>query len=366
VSATIGYCRSERAGPKLYVFSTNAEPFEAEKSYSKFEAFTLLNHGGDYRSAVRELVRQGYGERRNGPGDAAQTPAEGVPDGLPYREGDFTLAKQRTKWRVIVTRGEEVVGAGVANLADAKSRRDLIRSLKNVTPAEAEALEKVLLRLVASIERDWAEHQRRAAERFGRQQQERAERAAAEAAERRCERLREVESAARPVLADPTLLYRVGQALRGRGLVGEDSNALLLYLCVVSQVTDQPISAVVKGDSSAGKPHLVKTVLEAVPEAAHIDLTSMSEKALIYDQCDYAHRTVVIYEVHGEGNEFTTYLIRSLISEGEIRHLTVESTPLGPDAATRMPVLRRRVRFRADAARGGPAARGPGVPKLFS
>src|SRR5262249_51865369 len=42
ISATVGYCKSERAGPKLYVFSTNAEPFEAEKAYSKFEAFALL------------------------------------------------------------------------------------------------------------------------------------------------------------------------------------------------------------------------------------------------------------------------------------------------------------------------------------
>jgi hypothetical protein len=69
VSATIGYCRSERAGPKLYVFSTNAAPFAEKKSYSKFEAYTLLNHGGDFKAAARELARQGYGEQahhRNG------------------------------------------------------------------------------------------------------------------------------------------------------------------------------------------------------------------------------------------------------------------------------------------------------------
>jgi hypothetical protein len=63
VSATIGYCHSKRTGPKLYVFSTNAEPFEAERSYSKFEAYALLNHGGDFKAAARELARQGYGER---------------------------------------------------------------------------------------------------------------------------------------------------------------------------------------------------------------------------------------------------------------------------------------------------------------
>jgi putative DNA primase/helicase len=64
VSATIGYCKSERAGPKLYVFSTNAEPFESEKSYSKFEAYAVLYHAGDFRAAARELGRLGYGARR--------------------------------------------------------------------------------------------------------------------------------------------------------------------------------------------------------------------------------------------------------------------------------------------------------------
>src|SRR5262249_44939779 len=122
----------------------------------------------------------------------------------------------------------------------------------------------------------------------------------------------------------------VGEALAGLGLVGERGNGLLLYLCLVSQITEEPISVAVKGDSSGGKSHLVKTVLEVVPDQAHIDLTSMSEKALIYDEREYAHRTVVIFQVHGQGGDFSNYLIRTLISEGQIRHLTVDSTPLGP------------------------------------
>jgi hypothetical protein len=66
VSATIGYCKSDRAGPKLYVFSTNAEPFEAERSYTKFEAYALLQHGGDFKAAAKKLARQGYGAQSGG------------------------------------------------------------------------------------------------------------------------------------------------------------------------------------------------------------------------------------------------------------------------------------------------------------
>src|SRR5262249_51329790 len=65
------------------VFSTNAEPFEAERSYSKFEAYALLRHGGDFKGAARELRRQGYGA----PGRRADGTGEGTspdPPGSPY------------------------------------------------------------------------------------------------------------------------------------------------------------------------------------------------------------------------------------------------------------------------------------------
>lgn len=67
VSATIGHCRSDLAGPKLYVFSTNAEPFESEKAYSKFEAYALLHHQGRFEAAARALAQRGYGSPARAP-----------------------------------------------------------------------------------------------------------------------------------------------------------------------------------------------------------------------------------------------------------------------------------------------------------
>ncbi|MFJ2399808.1 phage/plasmid primase, P4 family [Streptomyces xanthochromogenes] len=58
-SATTGR-KAER--DRLYVFTTSTE-FEAEKPYTKFGAYTLLEHGGDHSAAARELARQGYGSR---------------------------------------------------------------------------------------------------------------------------------------------------------------------------------------------------------------------------------------------------------------------------------------------------------------
>ena len=43
----------------LYVFSTSTA-FESEKGYTKFSAYALLNHQGDFSAAARELVERGY------------------------------------------------------------------------------------------------------------------------------------------------------------------------------------------------------------------------------------------------------------------------------------------------------------------
>lgn len=59
-SATTGRA-SDR--DRLYVFSSSTV-FETEVPYTKFGAYALLNHGGDHHAAARELVRMGFGERR--------------------------------------------------------------------------------------------------------------------------------------------------------------------------------------------------------------------------------------------------------------------------------------------------------------
>lgn len=48
----------------LYVFSSNAWPFEDLKAYSLFGAYTLLEHGGDFNAAAKALSKQGYGEQK--------------------------------------------------------------------------------------------------------------------------------------------------------------------------------------------------------------------------------------------------------------------------------------------------------------
>ena len=47
----------------LYIFSSAAHPFEPESTYSKFAAYTMLAHNGDYSASASELSSLGYGEK---------------------------------------------------------------------------------------------------------------------------------------------------------------------------------------------------------------------------------------------------------------------------------------------------------------
>lgn len=60
VSATISLTTD-----RFYPFTDAAPPFEQNKHYSKFEAFTLLEHGGNFSAAASFLARQGLGSRRD-------------------------------------------------------------------------------------------------------------------------------------------------------------------------------------------------------------------------------------------------------------------------------------------------------------
>ena len=58
ISATTNYQSSDY----LYVFSSSVPEFETERGYSKFSAYAILNHEGDFATAAKALGAQGYGE----------------------------------------------------------------------------------------------------------------------------------------------------------------------------------------------------------------------------------------------------------------------------------------------------------------
>jgi putative DNA primase/helicase len=71
-------------GKILYVFSTNTE-FEPECGYTIFAVYAILEHGGDFRAAAKDLAAHGYGDQKahiSQSQDQWQDP-QPLPDGLP-------------------------------------------------------------------------------------------------------------------------------------------------------------------------------------------------------------------------------------------------------------------------------------------
>jgi Bifunctional DNA primase/polymerase, N-terminal len=89
VSATTGYCKRTWDGAELMrVFSSNAAPFEPDKSYGKFRVFCLLQAGGDWKGGASLLRQLGYGGNNGtgkGTSDTRTTePDFDLPDSVPW------------------------------------------------------------------------------------------------------------------------------------------------------------------------------------------------------------------------------------------------------------------------------------------
>jgi hypothetical protein len=125
------------------------------------------------------------------------------------------------------------------------------------------------------------------------------------------------------------ILGLFASALRDRGVVGEERNAKLVFLALVTRFLKRPVSIAVKGPSSGGKSFLIEQVLKFFSEEAVYCLTAMSERALAYTEADLRHRFLVIFEAAGLSGEFASYLIRSLLSEGRLVYEVVEKTGQG-------------------------------------
>jgi hypothetical protein len=127
-----------------------------------------------------------------------------------------------------------------------------------------------------------------------------------------------------PIARLHRILDQLGDEIRAHGLAGEEKLAKTLYLVLTSRLLDQQVSAGVKGHSASGKSYTVQLVTQFFPRHAYLEMTAMSEHALVYSPEQYAHRTLIVYEVvalrEGAEDNMTAYFIRSLLSEGRIEY----------------------------------------------
>src|SRR5262245_12469547 len=141
--------------------------------------------------------------------------------------------------------------------------------------------------------------------------------------------IEELEAAARDLINCPNILGHFGSEVENAGLVGETSNAKILYLALTSRLFERPVSIAIKGVSAGGKSFTVEQVLKFFPPAAYFVRTGMSERAIIYSTEDYRYRFIIIFEAAGMNSDMMSYLIRTLLSEGRVVYEVVEKSTAG-------------------------------------
>ena len=121
------------------------------------------------------------------------------------------------------------------------------------------------------------------------------------------------------LLMSPTFFTDCFSSLERTGLVGEQKNALALYLVGTSRLLPRPMNVFVKGHSSTGKNHLVSRVLGLFPEDSYVEITSASEKAWHYSADSFRNKIVYIQEQNQASG--SVHPVRLLISEGKLVRL---------------------------------------------
>jgi hypothetical protein len=143
------------------------------------------------------------------------------------------------------------------------------------------------------------------------------------------DRIKDFERDAGDLILEPDVLARFGETVEAGGLIGETTNAKILYLAQTSRLFERPVSIAIKGVSAGGKSFTVESVLRFFPPEAYFERTGMSEHALPYSDEDFQHRHIVVYEHAGMDSDKVAYFIRTLLSENRISYETVEKTDEG-------------------------------------
>ena len=113
-------------------------------------------------------------------------------------------------------------------------------------------------------------------------------------------------------------LLKVTNALIGNsGVIGEETNRLLMYIIFTSRKSANPLHCISLGSSGTGKTHLQSKVAELIPEHDIVDMTVLSENAFYYfNRTELQHKLILIEDMDGAENAL--YPLRELQSKRSI------------------------------------------------
>jgi len=120
-------------------------------------------------------------------------------------------------------------------------------------------------------------------------------------------------------LQSENLLQKTNELIGKSGMIGEETNRLLMYLVFTSRLREQPLHIISLGASGTGKTYLQEKVSELIPEEHKLEITALSENALYYfDRTELKHKLVLIEDLDGANDDKVLFAIRELQSKKRI------------------------------------------------
>jgi hypothetical protein len=126
-------------------------------------------------------------------------------------------------------------------------------------------------------------------------------------------------STANDIIESEDILSKFSAELRLRGVVGDLTNHLIVFLAFVSRLLAKPLSIVLKGSTCGGKSDAVDVVMPFLPKSAFYLVTAMSKKAILHSNESFEHRIIVFNEAGGVSSE-TLEFVKVLLTQGYIKY----------------------------------------------
>lgn len=124
------------------------------------------------------------------------------------------------------------------------------------------------------------------------------------------------------------LLPKTNELIGKSGVIGEQTNRLLMYLIFTSRKTNNPLHCISLGSSGVGKTHLQSKVSELMPEEDKIEMTVLSANAFYYfNRTELQHKLILIEDL--DGAESVLYPLRELQSKKRITKTVVHKDARG-------------------------------------
>jgi DNA primase/uridine kinase len=120
-------------------------------------------------------------------------------------------------------------------------------------------------------------------------------------------------------LESENLLKKTNVLIGKSGMIGEETNRLLMYLVFTSRLREPPLHIISLGASGTGKTYLQEKIAELIPEEHKLEITALSENALYYfDRTELKHKLVLIEDLDGANDDKVLFAIRELQSKKRI------------------------------------------------